>query len=167
MAVSRETARECKRRSARAACSTRPRPPRRPRTRRRGSSPGGRRILDEAGLAAQDVSHVLHGTTVATNAILEGRGAECALLTTTGFRHVIEIGRHDIPRTGNIYAWVKPERPVPPERIYEIDGRIGPRGARIAAAGRGGGAARGGRDPQAGHPGDRGLLSAFLCRSGA
>lgn len=85
---------------------------------------GVRQILAEAGVAAGDVSHVFHGTTVATNTILEMNGAECALLTTTGFRHVLEIGRHDIPRADNVYSWVKPKRPVAPQRIYEIDGRM-------------------------------------------
>ncbi|RDJ19930.1 hydantoinase/oxoprolinase family protein [Bosea caraganae] len=85
---------------------------------------GVRQILAEAGVAPSDVSHVFHGTTVATNTILEMNGAECALLTTTGFRHVLEIGRHDIPRADNVYSWVKPKRPVAPQRIYEIDGRM-------------------------------------------
>ncbi|TCR68621.1 hydantoinase/oxoprolinase family protein [Bosea sp. BK604] len=85
---------------------------------------GVRQILTEAGVAPSDVSHVFHGTTVATNTILEMNGAECALLTTTGFRHVLEIGRHDIPRADNVYSWVKPKRPVAPQRIYEIDGRM-------------------------------------------
>jgi len=56
---------------------------------------------------------VLHGTTVATNMILEGKGAKAALVTTAGFRHVLTIGRQDIPRRANYLAWVKPARPVP------------------------------------------------------
>jgi len=67
---------------------------------------------------------VLHGTTTATNAILEGKGAVTGLLTTAGFRYVLEIGRHDIPRRANMFAWVKPARPVPPELIFEIGGRV-------------------------------------------
>ncbi|MBV9523479.1 MAG: hydantoinase/oxoprolinase family protein, partial [Alphaproteobacteria bacterium] len=62
---------------------------------------------------------------------LEGKGAKAALLTTAGFRHVLEIGRHDIPRKANMYSWVKPKRPVPPERIYEIAGRLDPDGTEI------------------------------------
>jgi len=85
---------------------------------------GVRQILAEAGIGPADVSHVFHGTTVATNTILEMNGAECALLTTSGFKHVLEIGRHDIPRTENLFSWVKPKRPVPAERIYEVDGRM-------------------------------------------
>ena len=71
---------------------------------------------------------MLHGTTVATNMILEGKGARTALITTRGFRHVLEIGRQDIPRKANLYNWIKPERPVPAARIIEIDERIGPGG---------------------------------------
>jgi N-methylhydantoinase A len=89
----------------------------------RGFIDGVRKALDVAGVAPKRVSHVLHGTTVATNAILEMRGADCALLTTRGFRHVLEIGRHDIPRQANMFSWVKPQRPIPPQRIYEITQR--------------------------------------------
>ena len=71
---------------------------------------------------------MLHGTTVATNMILEGKGARAALVTTAGFRHVLEIGRQDIPRRANLFAWVKPARPVPAARVLEVDERIGPGG---------------------------------------
>lgn len=82
-------------------------------------------VLNDAGIDAADLSRVLHGTTVATNMILEDKGARTALVTTRGFRHVLEIGRQDIPRHANLYTWVKPARPVPAERIHEIDERIG------------------------------------------
>ena len=85
-----------------------------------------------AKLPPEALAHVFHGTTVATNLILEGKGAKAALLTTEGFKHVLEIGRHDIPRKANLYTWVKPRRPVPPERIYEVAGRLDPTGAEIA-----------------------------------
>ena len=80
--------------------------------------------LKLSGFEPADLSQVLHGTTVATNLILEGKGAKAALLTNKGFRHVLEIGRHDVPRKANIYSWVKPDRPVPPERIFEIAGML-------------------------------------------
>src|SRR5215469_12167694 len=85
-----------------------------------------------ASLSPDALAHVFHGTTVATNLILEGKGAKAALLTTVGFKHLLEIGRHDIPRKANLYTWVKPRRPVPPERIYEVAGRLDPAGAEIA-----------------------------------
>ncbi len=84
--------------------------------------------LEQAGLPASAVSRVLHGTTIATNMILEEKGARTALVTTAGFRHVLEIGRQDIPRRVNLYAWIKPARPVPPSRVLEVAERIGPGG---------------------------------------
>src|SRR5262249_25294443 len=83
------------------------------------------KALRLAGASAAQLDQILHGTTTATNAILEGKGAAAALLTTAGFRYVLEIGRHDIPRHANMFAWVKPPRPVPPEWILEIGGRLG------------------------------------------
>ncbi len=84
--------------------------------------------LEAAGAKPDAVGRVLHGTTVATNLILEGKGAETALVTTAGFRHVLEIGRQDIPRAANLYAWIKPARPVPPRRVLEVTERVGPDG---------------------------------------
>jgi N-methylhydantoinase A len=71
-----------------------------------------------------DIVRVFHGTTTATNAILEGKTAPMGLLTTKGFKYVLEIGRHDIPREGNLYGWIKPTRPVTPDRIFEVSERI-------------------------------------------
>src|ERR1700759_2379025 len=62
---------------------------------------GIRLALEDAGKAAPALARVLHGTTVATNMILEGKGAKAALVTTAGFRHVLTIGRQDIPRRAN------------------------------------------------------------------
>ncbi len=84
--------------------------------------------LNEANVRAGDVTRALHGTTVATNLILEGKTARTALVTTAGFRHVLEIGRQDIPRSANLFAWVKPRRPVAPALIFEVDERVGPGG---------------------------------------
>ena len=89
---------------------------------------GIRLALADAGAPASKLQQVLHGTTVATNMILEDKGARTALVTTRGFRHVLAIGRQDIPRKANLYTWVKPERPVPASRIVEIDERIAPGG---------------------------------------
>ncbi|CDZ32629.1 N-methylhydantoinase A [Neorhizobium galegae bv. officinalis] len=85
---------------------------------------GIRLALTDAGREASSLGQVLHGTTVATNMILEDKGARTALVTTKGFRHVLNIGRQDIPRKANLYTWVKPARPVPASRIVEIDERI-------------------------------------------
>ncbi len=82
------------------------------------------KVMALAALSPQAVGIVMHGSTVATNAILEGKGARTGMLTTKGFRYVLEIGRADIPRAANLYGWVKPKRPVPPRHIYEITERV-------------------------------------------
>lgn len=79
--------------------------------------------LEQARIAASEVGAVLHGTTVATNAILESRGAVTALLTTRGFRDVLELGRLRRPRLYDI-DWEKPQQLVPRERRLELDQRI-------------------------------------------
>jgi N-methylhydantoinase A len=89
---------------------------------------GVRLALESAGADASALRRVLHGTTVATNMILEGKGARAALITTAGFRHVLAIGRQDIPRRANLYSWIKPNRPVPASRVIEVIERIGPGG---------------------------------------
>ncbi len=80
----------------------------------------------ELGADAGRVGRVLHGTTVATNLILEGKCAPTALITTAGFRHVLDIGRQDIPRHANLYAWIKPRRPVPPRTCWRWSSGSGP-----------------------------------------
>jgi N-methylhydantoinase A len=85
---------------------------------------GIRLALAQAGQAAPSLERVLHGTTVATNMILEGKGARTALVTSEGFRHVLAIGRQDIPRRANYLAWIKPSRPVPASRVFEVRERI-------------------------------------------
>src|SRR5471032_62740 len=94
---------------------------------------GMRLALADAGFAASLLERVLHGTTVATNMILEDKGARTALVTTKGFRHVLTIGRQDIPRRANYLAWVKPPRPVPASRVFEVTERIGAGGTVIEA----------------------------------
>lgn len=89
---------------------------------------GIQRILREAGVSAAQVEGVFHGTTVATNAILERKGALLGLITTEGCRYVLHIGRHDVARGANSYFWIRPERLVPPRRIHEVPGRTGPDG---------------------------------------
>ncbi len=80
-------------------------------------------LLDEAGLKAADAEAVVHGTTVATNAILEYRGARTALITTRGFRDVLEIRRL---RVGRLYdlGWEKPAPLVPRRLRREVEERL-------------------------------------------
>ena len=64
---------------------------------------GVRTVLADAQIEPGILDQVLHGTTVATNMILEGKRAKTALITTQGFRHVLAIGRQDIPRKANLF----------------------------------------------------------------
>lgn len=89
-----------------------------------GFMTGVRLGLSQADAAAGEVLRLFHGATIATNAVIERRPATVGLLTTRGFKYLLEIGRHDIPRGNNIYAWMKPERPVPPNRIFEVSERL-------------------------------------------
>jgi len=54
-------------------------------------------LCAKAGVASAAIDHVLHGTTIATNAALEYRGAECGMITTRGYRDIVHIGRHQRP----------------------------------------------------------------------
>jgi N-methylhydantoinase A len=83
-----------------------------------------RKVLTLANRGPADVVRVLHGTTTATNAILEGKTPPTALITTAGFKYVLEIGRHDIPRHGNLYGWSKPARPISADRVFEVSERL-------------------------------------------
>ncbi len=72
-----------------------------------------------------DVTSVGHGTTVALNAVLQGRWSPIGLLTTTGYRELIEVARQTVPGDwGAIYTWVKPPRVVSLEHVREVDGRF-------------------------------------------
>jgi N-methylhydantoinase A len=84
---------------------------------------GLRRLLERAGLDAAALAAVLHGTTVATNAILEGRGARTALITSEGFRDVLELARMRHPSLYDV-AWEKPRPLVPRRRRFEVPLRI-------------------------------------------
>jgi 5-oxoprolinase (ATP-hydrolysing) len=102
-----------------------------------GALTGIRAITQQAGIAVADLSEVLHGTTLVTNALIERRGATTGLLTTQGFRDVLELG---IEQRYDIYdLFLKfPDPIVPRRRRIEIAERMtsGARG-RCAAGGRG------------------------------
>jgi N-methylhydantoinase A len=74
---------------------------------------------------------ILHGTTIATNAVIERRGATCALITTRGFRDVLELGRRDRPR---MYGLTGVQNPlIPRDRRWEVDERVDYRGQVLKA----------------------------------
>jgi N-methylhydantoinase A len=82
----------------------------------------------------RSLGRLLHGSTVATNAVLEGTGSRVGLLTTQGFRDVLEIGRANIPGIfTNYMRWAKPERLVPLERVREVPERLAADGSIVAA----------------------------------
>jgi N-methylhydantoinase A len=77
-----------------------------------------------AGVSLDAIERCFHGTTVATNTILQRSETRLGLITTAGFASVLEIGRHDIPRSENYFGWVKPPRPVTQDLIREVPERV-------------------------------------------
>ncbi|NTA50700.1 hydantoinase/oxoprolinase family protein [Agrobacterium tumefaciens] len=88
-------------------------------------------ILELNGVDPSDVGYVGHGTTVATNMVIEGRGVPTGLLTTKGFRDVLAIGRQTRP---SLYDWSvrKPDPLVERYRRVEIEERLDKDGNQIA-----------------------------------
>jgi N-methylhydantoinase A len=84
---------------------------------------GLREVFDETGLTGRDVIEVLHGTTVASNALLELKGARTGLITTRGFRDVLEIRRLRMPRLYDL-TWEKPPTLVERRLRLEVNERI-------------------------------------------
>ena len=78
----------------------------------------------------EDVSRFMHGTTVATNAILEGRGAKTALITTGGFRDLLEIGRQKRPDLYDLQADKAPTL-IPRDLRYEAAERLDYKGEMV------------------------------------
>lgn len=92
-----------------------------------GVMEGLERACQSAGIECRSVDRFRHGSTVATNALLERNGATTALVTTSGFRDVLEIGRQDRPSLYDLAA----ERPpplIPRSRRYTIEERTPPPG---------------------------------------
>ena len=97
----------------------------------RGILDGVSRLLSDLGAHGADVAEVIHGTTVATNAILEYKGARTGLLTTRGFRDVLELRRVRAPELYNV-AWQKPKPLVERRLRLEVDERTAASGTVIA-----------------------------------
>lgn len=82
-----------------------------------------RRSLTEQLAQPGNCIHMVHGTTVATNTIIEGKGARTAFLVTRGFRDVLEIGRQIRPRLYDLFC-DKPKPLVPRRLCFEIPERL-------------------------------------------
>ena len=93
----------------------------------RGVLDGMRSACAEIGLPPSLPGEVIHATTIATNAILQRLGADCALITTTGFRDVLEIGRLRLPQLYNLFYERRPPL-IPRRHVFEVQERIGSQG---------------------------------------
>jgi N-methylhydantoinase A len=88
------------------------------------------RVCARAGVAPTAVKHIVHGTTVATNTVLEGRGARVGLVTTEGFREILHLGRGETP--GPLAGWItmiKPDPLADVEDTFEAVERLASSGA--------------------------------------
>ncbi len=93
---------------------------------------GVQAICAKAGITPADVEIFLHGTTVATNAVLEGKGARVGLIVTEGYRQVMQIARSFVP--GGLAGWIVWPKPTPLaalEDTVEIKGRMSAQGSEI------------------------------------
>jgi N-methylhydantoinase A len=93
---------------------------------------GVREICETAGIEAREITTFLHGTTVATNAVLEGKGARVGLIVTEGYRDIMQIARSYVP--GGLAGWIiwpKPKPLAALEDTIEVGGRIGADGAEV------------------------------------
>ncbi|HEY3006744.1 MAG TPA: hydantoinase/oxoprolinase family protein [Micromonosporaceae bacterium] len=93
---------------------------------------GVRTALARIGAGPADLTAISHGTTVATNQLLEGDLGRIGLITTEGFEFLLEIARQSVPDGyGNSYFWVKPPRIVPAELVRTVPGRLDHTGAEL------------------------------------
>jgi N-methylhydantoinase A len=93
---------------------------------------GVRKVLDLLGLDGDAITAVSHGTTVATNQLLEGTLDRIGFITTEGYESVLEIARQSVPDGyGNSYFWVKPPRIVPADLVHTVRGRLDSHGHEV------------------------------------
>jgi N-methylhydantoinase A len=78
---------------------------------------GVRRICEEAGIDVSEIRNILHGTTVATNAVLESKGARVGLITTVGFQQILHLARSQTP--GPLAGWIIMIKPDPPASLAD------------------------------------------------
>src|SRR3954465_2066328 len=78
---------------------------------------GVTRICEAAGISPADIGNLVHGTTVATNAMLEGKGARVGLVTTQGFGQILHLARSQTP--GPLAGWIIMIKPDPPASLAD------------------------------------------------
>src|ERR1700687_613651 len=98
----------------------------------RGILDGIAELLDQNGLERRDVGFLVLGTTLATNAVLEGKWAPTGLITTEGFRDVLELARQRRPHYFNLDI-PKPMPPAARDCRIEVEGRIANDGSEVTA----------------------------------
>lgn len=97
-----------------------------------GFMTGIRSVLDRLDIGPEALSAISHGTTVATNKLLEGKLNGLGFITTDGFGHMLEIARQSVPDGyGNSYFWIKPPRIVPADLVRTVGGRLATDGTEI------------------------------------
>ncbi|ACU70796.1 5-oxoprolinase (ATP-hydrolyzing) [Catenulispora acidiphila DSM 44928] len=100
----------------------------------RGFLAAVRRALTLLDAVPHDIAVVSHGTTVATNQLLQGKVESLGFITTAGFEHLLEIARQSVPDGyGNSYFWVKPPRIVPADLVRGVGGRLDADGEEVRA----------------------------------
>ena len=90
---------------------------------------GMMRVCEYAGIDPATILHVMHGTTVASNTVLTGTGAKCGLVTTKGYRQVLQIARSFVP--GGLGGWVIYNKSLPLAPLactIEADERVSAKG---------------------------------------
>ena len=93
---------------------------------------GVAKVLATLGVGAEAITAICHGTTVATNQLLEGKVGRLGFITTEGFGALLEIARQSVPDGyGNSYFWVKPPRIVPADLVRTVGGRLDHTGAEL------------------------------------
>ena len=93
---------------------------------------GARRCSAVRRAVGDSISAVSHGTTVATNQLLEGKVDRLGFVTTEGYDAMLEIARQSVPDGyGNSYFWVKPPRIVPRDLVRSVGGRLDFTGAEV------------------------------------
>jgi N-methylhydantoinase A len=103
----------------------------------RGVLVGVRRICEESGVPPEELRYIMHGTTVATNALLEAKGARVGLITTKGFKQILHLARSQTP--GPLAGWIimiKPDPPAALEDTREANERMSARGETVDAVDR-------------------------------